>query len=248
MIGQFQAFCQRSECIRSVPPYSNQERMNVRSNRIEVSKDEDKPAQRMTDKGFWGKEILLIIALVMIYLTLFFFRLGARPLWDIDEGMHAATSKTMVLSGDWVTAQYNFFYVLLSFAVLSKGPLGVVLPAMVVGLFLVLKRKLSFLKEMQIGWGILIFIVAASPWYILISIRNPDYAGYFLIDKSIGSFFSDDVRHLEPFYYYVPVLLGGFFPVEFILNSYTTFIKTDLAFRHSTDSFCFYQAPDSRPT
>ena len=117
--------------------------MNVRRNRIEVSKDEDKAAQRITVKGFWGKEILLIIALVMICLTLFFFRLGARLLWDIDEGMHAATTKHRVLSGDWVTPQYNFFYVSLSFAVLSKGPFGVVLLAMVVGLFLVLKNSPS---------------------------------------------------------------------------------------------------------
>jgi 4-amino-4-deoxy-L-arabinose transferase-like glycosyltransferase len=57
-----------------------------------------------------------------------------------------------------------------------------------------------------------LFIVAVSPWYILISMRNPDYAEYFFIEKNIGRFFSDDVRHLEPFYYYVPVLLGGFFP------------------------------------
>jgi len=53
--------------------------MNVQRNRIEVSKDEDKPAQRMTVKGFWGKEIVVIITLIVICLTLFFFRLGARP-------------------------------------------------------------------------------------------------------------------------------------------------------------------------
>ena len=35
--------------------------------------------------------------------VLFFFRLGERPLWDIDEGMHAATSKVMVETGDWLT-------------------------------------------------------------------------------------------------------------------------------------------------
>ena len=61
----------------------------------------------MPAKSYWGNERVLIIILMMLCLSLFFFRLGTRPLWDIDEGMHAAISKAMVLSGDWVTPQYN---------------------------------------------------------------------------------------------------------------------------------------------
>ena len=48
-----------------------------------------------------------LIILLLLGLTLFFFRLGSRPLWDTDEGMHAATSKDMVLTGDWVVPQFN---------------------------------------------------------------------------------------------------------------------------------------------
>jgi len=258
---------------------------------------------------------------MMLCLSLFFFRLGARPLWDIDEGMHAATSKAMVLSGDWVTPQYNgknFYdkpplynwlvalsflvfgftefaarlpaallgfgcvmityllgrrmfnvqvaflsavvlatsaeYIVLSrvvvhdislvfcdtlaltlfflgyqnarhrkrnflfgcaalgLAVLAKGPVGMVIPAMIIVLFLIYKKQLGFLKEIQIGWGVLIFLVIAAPWYILISLKNPDYFEYFFIKKNVGSFLSKTSRHQEPFYYYIPVLLGGFFP------------------------------------
>ncbi len=36
-----------------------------------------------------------------------FFVWGVPPLWDGDEGMHAATSKDMVLSGDWITPTLN---------------------------------------------------------------------------------------------------------------------------------------------
>ena len=275
----------------------------------------------MNQKRFWGNESVLIIILIGICLTLFFFRLGARPVWDIDEGKHDVTSKEMVLSGDWVTPQYNgenfydkpplynwfaavsflvlgfsafaarlpaavlgfgcvmityllarrlfnrqvaflsavvlatsaeyivlsrvvvhdislvffdtlalalFFlgykserhrkrnfllgYAALGMAVLAKGPVGVAIPVMIIGLFLILKRQLSFLKEMQIGWGILLFIAVAAPWYILISLQNPDYFEYFFIKKNLGSFFSKASRHPEPFYYFIPVLLGGFFP------------------------------------
>jgi len=105
-----------------------------------------------------------------------------------------------------------FSYAAMGLAVLAKGPVGLALPAMVIGLFLIFERKLSFIKQMQVGWGILIFLAVASPWYILISLKNPGYAGYFFVYQNLGSFGSADPRHPAPFYYYVPVLFGGFFP------------------------------------
>jgi 4-amino-4-deoxy-L-arabinose transferase-like glycosyltransferase len=33
--------------------------------------------------------------------------LGTEPLWNIDEGMHAAMAKDMLVSGDWVTPRFN---------------------------------------------------------------------------------------------------------------------------------------------
>jgi 4-amino-4-deoxy-L-arabinose transferase-like glycosyltransferase len=109
------------------------------------------------------------------------------------------------------------FYSALGFAVLSKGPVGLALPAMIISLYLIVERNLKFIMKMQIGWGILIFLAVASPWYILISLKNPDYAGYFFIEQNLGSFLSSDSRHPNPFYYYIPVLFGGFFPWSWVL-------------------------------
>jgi len=44
-----------------------------------------------------------VAVLLILCAVLFFFRLGARPIWDIDEGKHAEISREMVLSGDWIT-------------------------------------------------------------------------------------------------------------------------------------------------
>ena len=107
---------------------------------------------------------------------------------------------------------FLFGYAAAGFAVLAKGPIGLALPVMIVGLFLIYKKQLKLLREMQIGWGLLIFLAIAAPWYILISVRNPDYLGYFLLEKNFGSFLSQHSRHQEPFYYYFPVLAGGLFP------------------------------------
>jgi len=280
----------------------------------------------MYDKKMLKRETYLVLILLCVCLTLFFFRLGTRPLWDRDEGRHAVTSKEMVLNNDWITTTLNgekfydktvlynwlaalcylvfgftelaarlpaavlglgcvmvtyllgrkmfgpttgflggmilatsglfvslsrspvhdislaffvtlalfffylgftnekrrrthflLFYGSLGFAVLAKGPIGLLLPGLIIGLLLVLKGKLSFLKEMQIGWGILIFLVIAAPWYVLISLRNSDYVGYFFIENNIMRFLSPHALHARPFWYYFPVLMGGFSPWSFFL-------------------------------
>jgi 4-amino-4-deoxy-L-arabinose transferase-like glycosyltransferase len=87
---------------------------------------------------------LHLAVLIGLCLLLFFSLLGERPLWDIDEGMHAATSKDMVVSGDWVTPMLNgepFFdkpplfnwLVALSFLVFGFTEFAARLPSAVVG-------------------------------------------------------------------------------------------------------------------
>jgi len=50
------------------------------------------------------RDVLLLSALCVV---LFFTGIGGNPLWDIDEGMHAAMSHEMVSSGDWLTPRLN---------------------------------------------------------------------------------------------------------------------------------------------
>ena len=113
---------------------------------------------------------------------------------------------------------FLLFYVAVAGAVLAKGPLGALLPALVIGPYLILTRRLALIKEMQLGWGALIFLGLSAPWYILMSLRNEGYFAYFLIEKSIGSFASGESSHPSPFHFYLPVFLGallpwsGFFP------------------------------------
>jgi hypothetical protein len=104
------------------------------------------------------------------------------------------------------------FYISLGFAVLAKGPIGLLLPGLILFIFIFIKHRWDIIKNMQIGWGILIFLSIAGPWYGLIILQNKDYAGYFFIQQNLAYFFSGESRHPEPFYYYIPILVGGFFP------------------------------------
>jgi 4-amino-4-deoxy-L-arabinose transferase-like glycosyltransferase len=53
---------------------------------------------------------------------------------------------------------------------------------------------------------------------VLISVRNPDYLSYFFLKQNMGNFLSKtQARHPRPFYYFVPVLLGGMLPWSFFV-------------------------------
>ena len=125
--------------------------------------------------GFWKTEKALVLVLLAVCLTLFFFRLGSIPLFDRDEGLHAVTSKEMVLSGDWITTKFNgqnfydkpvFFdwLVALSFEVLGFTELAARLPAALLGLGCVIVTYLLGRKMYNPVTGFLGgMILATSP-------------------------------------------------------------------------------------
>ncbi|MGP1385738.1 MAG: ArnT family glycosyltransferase [Thainema sp.] len=113
------------------------------------------------------------------------------------------------------TAWYMAFYVLLGLAVLAKGPVGVVLPGLVVLAFLAIVGRLRqvLLGEMHLLWGSLIFFAIAVPWYILVIQANGQtYIDSFFGYHNFQRFTSVVNGHDAPIYFYVLVVLLGFAP------------------------------------
>jgi 4-amino-4-deoxy-L-arabinose transferase-like glycosyltransferase len=88
-----------------------------------------------------------------------------------------------------------------------------VLPAVIIGAFLFMKRDLREVLTMPLLGMSFAFLAIALPWYVMMYVVH----GKEFIDVFIG--FHNIVRFLEPehktgavFYYYVPVLFGGLFP------------------------------------
>ncbi|MDA8082218.1 MAG: glycosyltransferase family 39 protein [Nitrospiraceae bacterium] len=96
--------------------------------------------------------------LLVIVLTVSFFRLGAWTLFDVDEAVFAEATKEMVTSGDWLTPTYNgvnrydkpiFFYWLMaaSYKTFGINEFGARFPSalagvlLCIGLFTFMKRE-----------------------------------------------------------------------------------------------------------
>ena len=105
-----------------------------------------------------------------------------------------------------------FFYAALAFAVLTKGPVALILLGATVGFFLLTERKFSFLKKMASLKAILLFLAIAAPWFIVISLREKEFFQFFFIDQHILRFLTTKHRRSGPLYYFIPVLFGGLLP------------------------------------
>ena len=106
---------------------------------------------------------------------------------------------------------YLAFYGLTALAVLTKGPVGVVLPVLIVGAFLLYVGQASVVvREMQLLRGALIFLAIAVPWYVLVILANGDaFIQSFFEYHNFERFTRAVNNHKEPWsFYFVVVLLG----------------------------------------
>ncbi len=128
-----------------------------------------------------------------------------------DQGkslrLHGAVFKTSQL---W----YFTFYLFIALAILTKGPVGIVLPGLIIGSFvLYVGNWRAVLGEMRLLWGLLIILLVALPWHILVTLANgkafiDSFFGYHNIERFTGVV----NRHWAPWYFYFVVVMLGFAP------------------------------------
>ncbi len=139
----------------------------------------------------------------------------------------------MVLSGCMGTALLAFFcgytqprqplhqarwylavYTLLGLAVLAKGPVGLVIPSLIIGAFLLYTGNFSTgLRELRVWKGAAIIGIITLPWYVAVTWLNgqdfiEDFFGYHNFER----FTSVVNHHAAPWYFYFGVVLVGFIP------------------------------------
>ncbi|MEH2258129.1 ArnT family glycosyltransferase [Nostoc sp.] len=114
---------------------------------------------------------------------------------------------------------YLAFYVLIAGAILTKGPVGIVLPGIIVTAFLFYVGKVrEVLQEMRLLVGILIIIALSVPWYALVIWRNGwNYINSFFGYHNLERFTEVVNGHSAPWYFYFLVVLLGFAPYSVYL-------------------------------
>ena len=94
---------------------------------------------------------------------------------------------------------------------LSKGVLGIGLPGLMILCFIILSKEWGLLRQLLKLRVILFFLLLCAPWYVIMSIKNPEYFTYFWQDH-VERLFTDRQSRWEPPYFYLGVLAVGFLP------------------------------------
>ena len=97
-------------------------------------------------------------------------------------------------------------------AVLSKGLVGIVLPGAVVVLYMLVKRDLTILRKLHLVTGGLLFLAISAPWFIAVSIANPEFAWFFFVHEHLQRYTSTVHQRAQPWYFFIPILIAGMLP------------------------------------
>ncbi len=104
-------------------------------------------------------------------------------------------------------------------AFLTKGFLAFVVPAIIIGPFLIWEKRW---KELFIlPWiPALAVIVTAMPWSLMIHFRDNDFWNYFFWVEHVQRFLQkEESQHPSPFWFFIPVVIAGSIPWLFLTQS-----------------------------
>ncbi|HEY4744199.1 MAG TPA: glycosyltransferase family 39 protein [Desulfuromonadaceae bacterium] len=107
---------------------------------------------------------------------------------------------------------YYLFYLFAALAVLTKGLIGLVFPIGIIVIHLALFRRRNLLKEMRVVSGTFLFLAVTVPWFVLVSLRNPEFPRFFFIHEHLERFLTTVHGRYQPPWFFLPVLLATMFP------------------------------------
>ena len=96
---------------------------------------------------------------------------------------------------------------------LMKGPVGLIVPAVVILPILMIERRSIALTPSDIVLGFGVLVAIAVPWYVVMWFRHGnEYLQSFFIGDNFERFATARFNEPRPWWFYVPVVAGGLLP------------------------------------
>lgn len=189
--------------------------------------------------GFWAAAALAS--------TCFYFGFARGGTFDLPLTVCLSVTLGSFLWWDLSPAKTDHrwlwvFYTFLGISLLAKGLIGVVLPAGIIGGYLMMTStsvRNLFRRVNQTHWliGGGLMLCSASLWYgPVIWKHGNSFIEEFFIAHHFQRYTSEKYHHTGPVYFYLPVILGGLFPwTLFWLHGFAEHLKR-LRNRHLSDT------------
>lgn len=167
--------------------------------------------------GLFGRRAGLFSALVLAT-SLLYYALSRLVILDMPVSVFLTASLFAFLLSvrerdGWKRSGYLYgFYIFSALAVLTKGLIGIAIPAIVIGSWMAIMREWRLVRNMRLLSGIVVFIVIVAPWHVIVSRENPEFFNFYFIHEHFQRYLTTVHHHYKPFWFFMPVLLLGLFP------------------------------------
>ena len=100
----------------------------------------------------------------------------------------------------------------LALATLSKGLIGLALPGATLVAYTLWQRDWALWRHLHIGKGLLLFLAITAPWFVAVSLVNPEFAHFFFIHEHFERYTTTEHGRDAPFWYFIPIFIFGVLP------------------------------------
>lgn len=90
--------------------------------------------------------------------------------------------------------------------VLSKGLIGVVLPMLVLGPWLLAQGRWRDVLRLLNPVGLIVFAALSVPWFLAMQARYAGFLDYFFLEQHVRRFAQSGFNNVQPFWFYLVVL------------------------------------------
>jgi 4-amino-4-deoxy-L-arabinose transferase-like glycosyltransferase len=102
-------------------------------------------------------------------------------------------------------------------AFLTKGPVGLVVPAAAMGIYLIALKEWRWIFRKEVAGMAAAFLLLAAPWFVSLALTGRSWilADFFIKHNLERA--TDPFNHAQPFWYYGPRLMSDLFPWSLFL-------------------------------
>lgn len=100
---------------------------------------------------------------------------------------------------------------LLALGTLVKGPVALVLDGAIALIWLVQQGRARDIVRIRWPECIAIYVAIVAPWFVLVSLRNPDFLRFFLLHEHVQRFLESTEHGWGP-WFFIPIVIVGTWP------------------------------------
>ncbi len=197
---------------------------------------------RVAGVSDWAARLPSAVDAALLTAAIYFFLRRFRPGSEFDGGLIAAScvgvvgfahaaATDMPLTACFAIALLAWyawyesgeriylaaFYLFLALGTLAKGPVAPALAAVIIFVFIALKRDWRGIWRSLWAPGLALYLAVALPWYVAVQLHNPDFFRIFILEHNFARFSTGVYHHPQPFWFFLPVFLLAMMPWTLVL-------------------------------